>query len=158
MEIIQWPDPRLHQISEPVTEFDEVLKTLIEDMAQAMLQAGGIGLSAVQVGVHKRVFVMGDRDGYIEYVNPRIVDKTPELVLMPEGCLSFRRVYDRIERAAGVQAEWQNRFGEPRTGAFKGVWARCFQHESDHLEGITFESLMTPTARKVLRKQAARGG
>lgn len=156
MELVLWPDPRLSQVSEPVTEFDDELGKLINDMTQLMLDNDGAGLAAVQVGVLRRVFVLGNYHGFNEYVNPRIVLKSESLIAMPEGCLSFPSVYDRIERPSTVQVEWQTRTGAARQDVLTGFWARCFQHEVDHLDGITFDSYMTSTAQKVLRKRARR--
>ena len=150
-----WPDPVLHEVSQPVTVFDEELARLVNRMASAMYTAKGIGLAAVQIGVLKRIFLIGGMTGIVPYVNPVIV-RAGEPEAMPEGCLSFPRVYDRIERPGIVQVQWQDLQGAVQNSVYSGLTARVFQHELDHLNGITFDTYMTPQAQKTLAKQAKR--
>ena len=154
--LVYYPDDRLKMVSDEVTEFDDALHTLAADLVDTMRHENGIGLSAIQIGVPKRVFVLGHDEGFAAFVNPEIVTRSEKLVDMPEGCLSFPRVYDRLGRPEAVYVRWYNLSGLTQEGQMDGLTARAFQHELDHLNGITFDKYMTETARKVLARRARR--
>lgn len=134
-------DPLLLQVSEPVTQFDDALATLISDMFETMYAAPGRGLAAPQIGVSKRVFVVDTTWKEAEptpmiFVNPRIVAQSDAQSTGTEACLSIPgKSYD-VTRPAWVQVAWQDVEGNDCTGRFDGADAICICHENDHLDGI----------------------
>ncbi len=140
--IIHEEDDRLFKTSRPVEVFDERLHCLLDDMAETMRGAEGVGLAAVQVGVLRRAVVIDCGDGLIELVNPRIVGQSGKQS-GPEGCLSFPGEYFVVERPNSVVVEAQDRFGRPFRVKGEGLKARAFCHEIDHLDGVVFKSKAT---------------
>lgn len=139
-EIVIVGDEILRKHARDVTEFDEKLGTLFDDMAETMHFDGrGIGLAAPQVGVLKRVFVvdLGDEHGLIEFVNPEIVESTGSVVSV-EGCLSVPGQSGEVDRPDRIVVRAQNRNGESFELHAEGLLAVCICHEYDHLEGILF--------------------
>lgn len=139
LDILQFGDETLRQKSEEVTEFSEELWELLDDMAETMYEAGGVGLAAPQVGVLKRVVVIDtdDKHGLMELVNPVIVaikGKQRE----PEGCLSYPGKSGYVVRPAKVKIKAQDRYGRKRVYVGSGLLARAFCHETDHLNGILY--------------------
>lgn len=140
LEILKFGNPVLREKSVPVTEFDEELWDLLDDMADTMYKADGVGLAAPQVGVLKRIVVIDadEKHGLIELINPVITAiKGTQHEL--EGCLSLpdRRGY--VTRPAKVKIKAQDRYGKMRVYVGKELLARAFCHETDHLNGILFE-------------------
>ena len=128
----------LHKACRPVTEFNERLWQLLDDMAQTMYHADGVGLAAPQVGILRRVVVIDTGEGLIELVNPKIVmSKGSQLEV--EGCLSCPGEYGKVKRPARVKVEAQNRYGDPVEYVGVELLARAFCHEIDHLDGIVFK-------------------
>lgn len=141
LQILRYPDPRLHQVAKPVTEFDDRLRQLVQDMAETMYAAPGVGLAATQVDVHERVIVIDVSDGKDQlqvFVNPRIVDSSADRKVYEEGCLSVPGVYDEVERPDRVRIEALDAHGKPFTIEADGLLAVCIQHEMDHLNGRVF--------------------
>jgi peptide deformylase len=144
MKITTFPDPILR---ERMPEFDfknPVMdpKELEREMIATMFANDGMGLAANQVGVRARMFVMGDKRNFLmakAYFNPIIVANTTDMHDLEEGCLSFPGVYVNIKRPTGIQVEYQNADGETERAEFKGYDCKCFLHEYDHLEGITYQ-------------------
>lgn len=139
LDILQFGDETLRQKCEEVTEFSEKLWELLDDMAETMYEAGGVGLAAPQVGVLKRVVVIDtdDKHGLMELVNPVIVaikGKQRE----PEGCLSYPGKSGYVVRPAKVKIKAQDRYGRKRVYVGSGLLARAFCHETDHLNGILY--------------------
>lgn len=130
-------DPILRKKSREVTEFNERLFTLLDDMKETMYQAEGVGLAAVQVGVLKRVVVIDCGDNYIELINPEIVSVKGHQQKY-EGCLSLPHKTAVTERPMSVKVKAQNRLGEIVEYDGEDLLARCFCHEIDHLDGILF--------------------
>jgi peptide deformylase len=140
LTILTYPDPRLHKIAAPVTEFDGTLKKLVDDMAETMYAAPGIGLAATQVNVHKRVIVIDTsetRDDPVVLVNPRILKSNGRHVY-EEGCLSVPGVYEEVERAEHIEFEFEDPSGKTSRRSATGLLAVCVQHEMDHLKGKVF--------------------
>ena len=137
--IYQLGDDTLRQISKPVTEFDDKLSQLIDDMIDTLIYADGAGLAAPQVGVLKRVFVATFDGGstIIEAVNPVIVKAKGKRVA-PEGCLSVPNRNEKVERPRHVVVEAFDRHGNPITLKASNFEASCFCHEIDHLDGILY--------------------
>lgn len=138
--IVKIGDPVLAKKSRTVEKFDERLAILLDDMKDTLYHAEGVGLAAVQVGVLRRVVVIDCGDGYIELINPEIVERSEELQHETEGCLSLPGKYGTTERPKTVIVKAQNREG--KWCMYKGtdLKARCFCHEIDHLDGVLFTS------------------
>ena len=140
LPILHYPDPRLHTVASPVTSVDESIRKLINDMAETMYAAPGVGLAATQVDVHKRVLIIDisdTRDHLQAFVNPEIIERSGEAET-EEGCLSVPGIFDRVTRAERVTVRALDRHGEPFTLQAEGLLAVCIQHEVDHLEGKVF--------------------
>ncbi len=144
--IVKDGDDALLKHSRPVTEFNNRLHTLLDDMTDTLLESGGVGVAAVQVGVLRRAVIVietnvpeGEEDKIIELVNPKIVAWEGEQV-GPEGCLSFPGQYGIVKRPDHVRVQAQDRNGNSFEVEGTGLTARCFCHEIDHLDGIVFTS------------------
>ena len=134
--ILKDGDPALRKICRPVTEFDEKLAQLLDDLGETLHHTDGVGLAAPQVGVLRRVFIMDFGDGIIEAVNPEIVS-TKGMQEGPEGCLSFPGEYGIVRRPQKAKLKAQDRHGKWFTLTGEDLVARCICHENDHLDGIT---------------------
>ncbi len=132
-------DPILHKVCKPVEKFDERLWQLLDDMADTLKKADGVGLAAPQVGVLRRVFIMDTGDGLRECINPTILEKTG-VQECTEGCLSSPGEYGLIHRPAKVKLQAQNRHGKFFIVTLEGLAAQCADHENDHLDGVLFKS------------------
>lgn len=140
LNILQYPDERLHTVAQPVAKIDERIQTLIQDMFETMYEARGIGLAATQVDVHERIVVMdlsGEKNEPRVFINPVITHKNGETTY-EEGCLSVPGIYDTVTRAEQVTVEALNEKGESFTLEADGLLAICIQHELDHLMGKVF--------------------
>ena len=176
--IIEIPDPVLKQISAPVETFDDGLRTLVADMFETMYDAPGIGLAAIQLGVPLRVLVIDlqpeDEDAEPEactahgdhhhthrplkqepriFINPEIFDRSEELAVYNEGCLSVPEIYAEVERPARIRARWQDLDGKRHEAEIDGMLATCLQHEMDHLEGIVFLDRVSRLKRQMAIKK-----
>ena len=125
----------LRKTSKPVDNFDDRLALLIEDMIDTMKKADGAGLSAVQVGVLKRVFVVSTKDGVQEFVNPEILEASGECPILEEGCLSVPGRYGKVKRPNKVVIKAKDKFGKEFVKTYKGFDAKAMAHENDHLDG-----------------------
>ena len=141
-EIRKYDDPVLYKVCRPVEKFDERLLELLDDMAETMYEANGVGLAAPQVGILRRVVVIDVGDGIIELVNPRIL-RTAGKETTSEGCLSFPGEYGLVERPTEVEIEAQDRHGKSFRMTGHDLLARAFCHETDHLDGKVFKSIAT---------------
>jgi peptide deformylase len=142
MKLVYYPDPILTQELEDVNienpGFDPV--ELKEQMVKLMVEKRGLGLSACQVGLNYKLFVMGEKeDAAAMIINPEIIDVSEEEVLDYEGCLSFPDIFVQIKRPADVKAKWYNEKFELQEGTITGYGARCFLHEYDHLHGVVYK-------------------
>lgn len=158
LDIITLPDPLLKQVSEPVEQVDDSLRKLMDDMLQTMYEAPGIGLAAIQVAVPKRIIVMDtsrDEDNKRPFfmVNPKILERSSEMSLYEEGCLSIPEVYAEVERPAKVRVEFINREGKPQELEAEGILATVIQHEVDHLDGVLFIDHLSRLKRDMLVKK-----
>jgi peptide deformylase len=155
LNILHYPDERLHTVAKPVTLVDDRIRRLIDDMAETMYAAPGIGLAATQVDVHERVIVVDvseDRQGLMAMVNPKIVE-ADGLTRYEEGCLSVPGIYEEVERAERIRVEALDRDGQPFTVEADGLLAICIQHEIDHLDGKVFvEKLSRLKLGRILTK------
>lgn len=126
LNILRYPDPRLHTVAKPVAVVDERIRKLVDDMAETMYAAPGIGLAATQVNVHERVIVIDvseDKSDLRVLINPEIVSKSGDIE-WEEGCLSVPGIYDKVHRAEKIRVRALNRDGEPYEFDAEGLW-RC---------------------------------
>lgn len=140
LTIIEYPDPRLRKLAAPVPAVTPDIVRLIDDMAETMYAAPGVGLAATQVDVHKRVLVIDvseAKDQLQVFVNPEIIVAEGE-VICEEGCLSVPGYYDKVNRAERVTVRALDRSGTPFELAAEGLLSVCVQHEIDHLSGKMF--------------------
>jgi peptide deformylase len=160
LQILRYPDPRLHTVAKPVKEVDARIRQLVDDMLESMYSADGVGLAATQVDVHERVIVMDtsdSRDDPRVLINPELVSASEEMTLADEGCLSVPTVYDKVERHARVTVRSLDRDGKPQEFEAEGLLAICVQHEMDHLIGKVFVEYLSKLKRdriktKMLKK------
>ncbi len=154
LDILEYPDPRLKSVARPVTRFDDRLRRLVEDMAQTMYAAPGVGLAATQVDVHERLLVLDiseTKDQLRVLINPEIVWASEEQVECEEGCLSVPGVYDAVTRPARVRVRAQNVAGTPYEFDSDGLLAVCVQHEMDHLLGKVFVEYLSALKQDRIR-------
>lgn len=154
LKILRYPDPRLHKVAKPVTEFGERLAKLVADMAETMYDAPGVGLAATQVDVHERVVVIDVSESHDElrvFVNPEIIWASEEKQVYDEGCLSVPGIYDGVERPARVKVRAQDAKGDFFETDCEGLLAVCIQHEMDHLMGKVFVEYLSPLKRNRIK-------
>ena len=160
LNILRYPDPRLHTVAKPVAQVDERIRKLVDDMLATMYAAEGVGLAATQVDVHERVIVIDvsdSRDQPFVLINPELVKRSDEMTLGDEGCLSVPAIYDKVPRHARVTVQALNRAGETYQFDAEGLLSVCVQHEMDHLVGKVFVEYLSPLKRdriktKMLKK------
>ncbi|PLZ00457.1 peptide deformylase [Burkholderia sp. WAC0059] len=141
LNIIHYPDKRLHKVAKPVEAVNDRIRKLVADMAETMYGAPGVGLAATQVDVHERVIVIDVSEAHDElrvFINPEIVWSSDDRKLSEEGCLSVPGIYDNVERAEKVRVRALNETGETYEVDCEGLLAVCIQHEMDHLMGRVF--------------------
>jgi peptide deformylase len=158
LNILRYPDARLHKIAAPVTVFDEPLKRLVADMAETMYAAPGIGLAATQVDVHRQVIVIDvseRRDSLVVLINPEILDASG-VSDIEEGCLSVPAIYETLERAERVKVRAHDQNGNPFTLEAQGLLAVCIQHEMDHLVGKVFVESLSQLKQQRIRARLAK--
>lgn len=154
LNILRYPDPRLHKVAKPVTVFDERLKKLAADMAETMYAAPGIGLAATQIDVHEQLVVIDvseTHDDLMVFINPEIVWASEEKQVYDEGCLSVPGIYDGVERPARVKVRALDLEGKPFELDADGLLAVCIQHEMDHLKGKVFVEYLSPLKRNRIK-------
>jgi len=153
LEILQYPDPRLNQPAERVEKIDAATRRLVDDLAETMYAAPGVGLAATQVDVHKQVIVIDVSDDHSDlrvFINPEIT-RREGLATNQEGCLSVPGIYDNVERAESVTVTALDRNGSRFTLNASGMLATCIQHEMDHLEGKVFVDLLSELKQNRVR-------
>ena len=139
--ILTLPDKRLCQRSQGVTAFDKTLQNLIVDLTDTLISQTdpvGLGLSAPQIGVFRRVFVARIKRKVKAFVNPKILKFSQKEITYLEGCFSVPDLYGHVARPAGIDLEAQDKQGKKSRGRYKGLPARIIQHEIDHLDGVLF--------------------
>lgn len=154
LNILRYPDPRLHKVAKPVTVFDDNLKKLVADMAETMYDAPGVGLAASQVDVHEQLVVIDvseTNDQLQVFINPEIIWASAEKKVYDEGCLSVPGIYDDVERPAEVKVRALDINGRPFEIHADGLLAVCIQHEMDHLKGKVFVEYLSPLKRNRIK-------
>lgn len=147
LNILRYPDKRLHKVAKPVTQVDDRIRRLVCDMAETMYDAPGVGLAATQVDVHERVIVIDisdTRDELRVFINPEILWASEERRENEEGCLSVPGIYDKVERSERIKVRALNANGASFELAAEGLLAVCIQHEMDHLLGRVFVEYLSP--------------
>ena len=161
LPIIWAPDPRLKVVSQPVGTVDDGIRALMEDMLATMYDEPGIGLSAIQIGVPKRVVVVdvareGEEPRPMRFVNPEIVWESDTIVGWEEGCLSLPDHYAEVERPEAIRLRYLDEHGQPGELEADGILSRCLQHEIDHLDGILFVDHLSSVRRSIILRKLAK--
>jgi len=156
--ILTAPDPRLQAVSSDVEAVTDEIRKLVDDMAESMYAADGIGLAAVQIGVPKRVIVidLDQKEGKRNpraYINPKILWASEETAVYEEGCLSVPEIWDDVERPARIRCEYLDRDGVKQILETDGMLATCLQHEMDHLNGVLFIDHLSRLKRSMAIKK-----
>lgn len=156
LNILRYPDPRLHKVARPVTVFDARLKTLVADMLDTMYEAPGVGLAATQIDVHEQIIVIDvSENGNAPrvFINPEILWASEEKRVYDEGCLSVPGIYDGVERPAQVKVRAHDTDGKAFEIDCDDLLAVCIQHEMDHLKGIVFVEYLSPLKRNRIKSK-----
>ena len=140
-KILTDKDPALHKVCKPVEKFDWRLHKLLDDMRDTLLDSGGVGLAAPQVGILRRVVLVDTGEEILELVNPTMLETDGEQV-GPEGCLSVPGKYGLVKRPYYAKVRAQDREGNWYEAEGEELIARCFCHELDHLDGIIYTEVM----------------
>ena len=154
LNILCYPDPRLHTVAKPVTVVDARIRAIAGDMLATMYEAQGIGLAASQVDVHERLVVIDISEAHdqpLVLINPEIVWASPETQVNDEGCLSVPGIYDGVQRASAVRVRALDLEGKSHTHSAEGLLAVCIQHEMDHLMGKVFVEYLSPLKRNRIK-------
>ena len=140
-KILTDKDPALHKVCRPVEKFDGRLHRLLDDMAETLEQANGVGLAAPQVGILRRVVLVDTGEEILELINPTLLETSGEQV-GAEGCLSVPGKYGLVKRPNYAKVRAQDRYGNWYEAEGEELIARCFCHELDHLDGIVYTEIM----------------
>ncbi len=155
LQVLHYPDPRLRNPAQPVTQVDDDVRRLVDDMFETMYEAPGIGLAATQVNVAKRVIVIdlsNDKTEPYCFINPKIIAREGDEET-EEGCLSVPGIYDMVHRSRWIHLEALDRDGKPFTLKIDDLLAVCVQHEIDHLDGKLFVDYLSEVKRGRIRKK-----
>lgn len=160
LEVLTYPNKRLHQKSKNVEKFDKNLHKFLDDMYETMIAKRGIGLAAIQVGKPLRALVINllneegiqDKNDLIEIINPEILEKNGEITYQ-EGCLSVPEFFEDVTRASDIKVRFQNRFGKFVELSASELLAVCVQHEMDHLDGHLFIEKISYSQKKKFSKE-----
>lgn len=158
LDILHYPDARLHTVAKPVQAVDARIRKLVDDMAETMYAANGIGLAATQVDVHERVIVIDISEARNEpraFINPELVAQSGR-VEGEEGCLSVPGIYDKVTRAERVTVRALDRDGQAFELDAEGLLAVCIQHEMDHLMGKVFVDYLSGLKRARIKTKLAK--
>jgi peptide deformylase len=156
LNILRYPDPRLHTVARTVAVVDSRIARLVDDMIETMYASDGIGLAATQVDVHERVIVIDvseSHDKPLVLINPEITWRSEDMVMAEEGCLSVPTIYDKVERHARVHVKALGRDGQPFDLQADELLAVCVQHEMDHLLGKVFVEYLSQLKRSRIRSK-----
>ena len=140
-KILSHLNPALHMKCKPVEKFDEKLHKLLDDMRETLIESGGVGLAAPQVGILRRVVLVDTGEEILELINPTLVETSGEQE-GPEGCLSVPGKYGLVKRPYYAKVRAQDRNGDWFEAEGEELIARCFCHELDHLDGIIYTEVM----------------
>lgn len=161
LDLVIYPDKRLKSISKEVVDFNDGLFNLLDDLYDTMIDKNGIGIAAIQVGVAKRIVLLNmpredssqHKDDLIELINPVIVEKTGEIIICQEGCLSVPTFYEDVERFESVVVEYFDRNAQKQRLSASDLLSVAIQHEIDHLNGVVFVERLPMLKRKKFEKE-----
>ena len=159
LNILRYPDPRLHRVAKPVLLVDQRIRDLADDMLETMYEAEGVGLAASQVDVHERVVVIDTSDDHDQpyvLINPELIASSAEFTEAEEGCLSVPQIYDKVPRHSRVTVRAQGRDGVWFELEADGLLAVCIQHEMDHLKGKVFVQYLSRLKQSRIRGKMAK--
>ncbi len=159
LNILRYPDPRLHTVAQAVAQVDDRIRQLVDDMLETMYAAEGVGLAATQVDVHERVVVIDTSEERNEprvLINPEIIEASSAMRDGEEGCLSVPTIYDKVPRHERVRVRALNRDGEPYEFEAEGLLSVCVQHELDHLKGKVFVEYLSSLKRERIKTKLAK--
>ncbi len=154
LNILQYPDPRLHTVAKPVAQVDDRVRAIVADMFETMYEAKGVGLAATQVDIHERIIVVDtseQRDQPMVLINPQIVERSADCKEWEEGCLSLPGIYDKVTRPDQIRVRALDARGESFEIDADGLLAVCVQHEMDHLEGKVFVDYLSALKRNRIK-------
>ncbi len=155
--ILHYPDKRLRNAGKPVERFDSELRALVDDMAETMYAAPGVGLAAPQIGVSQRIFIVDVAAGddapsdLKVFINPEIIERVGE-VCFEEGCLSFPGIHEEVDRAERVRVRAQDINGDSFELEADGLLAIAVQHENDHLDGKLLVDRVSLLRRRLVHR------
>ena len=157
-KILMYPDPRLLKNSLKIEKIDAEVKGIAEDLLDTMYLAEGVGLAAPQIGINKRIFVMDCSDKqekreYVIAINPEIISSSQEFKTYKEGCLSIPEITEEVVRPEKVHVRYEDLYGKLKTEKLEGLWATCFQHELDHLNGKLFIDYLKPIKKTLIKNK-----
>ncbi|MDR1834410.1 MAG: peptide deformylase [Fusobacteriaceae bacterium] len=156
-DILKYGAGALRGKAEPVEAVDAEIKKILDEMAETMRTANGVGLAAPQIGIPKRMFVFfAEEDVIKKVVNPVVTVLTDEIIEFEEGCLSVPGVYKNVKRPGKIKLAYQDEKGQDREMILEGFRAVVAQHEYDHLEGILFVDKISPVAKRMIQKKLSR--
>ncbi len=156
LNILRYPDQRLHKIAKPVSVVDDRIRELIDNMLETMYEADGVGLAATQVDVHERVIVIDTsetRDDPRVLINPELTARSPEMSFVDEGCLSVPLIFDKVKRHETVRVRSLDRDGKEQEFDADGLLSICVQHEMDHLLGKVFVEYLSTLKRDRIKSK-----
>ena len=159
LSVRKYGDPVLRRRAKPVEAVTPDIKRMIADMVDTMYDEMGLGLAAPQVGISLRLMVVGDDEGREAraLINPVIADQGGEIIA-EEGCLSIPGVFAQVKRAEWVRLQAQDEVGQPVSITARGLRARVFQHEMDHLDGVLFIDRLDPVTRDRIKRRIRKDG
>jgi len=154
LPILEYPDQRLRTVAKPVTEVDDRIRKIIDDMFETMYDAPGIGLAATQVNIHERIITIDtseDKNEPLVFINPEVTVLEGDLETMQEGCLSVPGFYEDVTRIEHCLVKALDKDGKPFELECTGLLAVCIQHEIDHLEGKLMVDYISPLKRNRIK-------
>ena len=153
MNIVLYEHPTLRTKSTEVDIVDDELRKILDEMVETMRKANGVGLAANQVGITKRFFVLEVENKVRKIVNPEIIESSDEIIEYEEGCLSIPGIYKKVNRPSEIKVKYLNEKGEEVIEELKEMWARAFQHELDHLDGVLFIDRISVLNKRLISKK-----
>ena len=156
--IVTLPDPILRKVAAPIERVDADLRRLMDDMFATMYDAPGVGLAAPQIGISRRLIVMDptkdeEENQPLAMVNPQLLQRSDELRVHEEGCLSIPDFTAEVERPARIRVSYLDRDGKTQETDLEGIWATVVQHEIDHLNGMLFIDYLSRLKRDMVVKK-----
>lgn len=153
-EIRTYGDPVLRNKNKDVEKIDDNIREILDNMVETMREISGIGLAAPQAGINLRLFVVEAEEGVVKKViNPEFTEYSKEIIDYEEGCLSVPGIHKKVKRPESLKVKYLNEKGEKVEEELDNLWARAFQHENDHLEGILFVDKIAPVAKRLVSKK-----